>query len=885
MGRVTDLARERPPIRILERDTFLKDLKAWRREAAAGAGRLAFIGGEAGVGKTVLVRILAQTVEGMARVAVGACDPLSTPRPLGPLLDVAIAVAPETGRLLEADAERGDVFQAFLSELGQTPTLVIFEDAQWADEATLDLLRFLGRRIGQTRTLLVVTYRADEIGRGHPLTTVLGDLATAEAVRRMTLSPLSEAAVRTLAAGSTLDPAALHRQTGGNPFFVTEVLASGTSGIPATVRDAVLARASRLSAKARKVLDAAAVIGFRIEPWLEATVAGGDADALDECISVGMLRVQETTLYFRHELARDAILETIPLQQRLAHHRAVLAALRSSPMTRHDFPRLAHHAEAAGNRDAVLEYAQQAARRAEALGAHREAAAQYARALRFAEDLPLETQADLLEQRAYQCFLTAQSTEAIAAQERALECRRSLGDRRKEGDSLRALSRVLWCLGRIPEADKRAREAVVLLEELPVGRELAMAYSAMSSVCMNAENAEGTVTWGARALELAEQVEDTETLIHTLNNIGTMELLRGTMEGRQKLERSLELAQQAGLEEHVGRAFIHLAWAAARTRRFDLIDRVAAGLEYASERDLYLWRLWLVAHRSRLELDQGRWNEAAASATFVAHYAHGESMSRIPALCALALVHARRGDPDVWPLLDEALALGGPAGQFQHIAPVASARAEAAWLDNNLEAIDAETRSTYDQALEVRDPWTVGELACWRWRARLLHEPPPGAAEPYALQIAGEWQRAAQRWSEIGCPYETALALADSGEEAVLRQALETFEQLGARPMMGVVARRLREMGVRGIPRGPRASTRAHPGGLTSRELEIAALIVQGLSNLEIAKRSYLSVKTVDHHVSSILAKLGVRGRVDIAREAMRLGLVTELATATRTGK
>jgi DNA-binding CsgD family transcriptional regulator len=187
--------------------------------------------------------------------------------------------------------------------------------------------------------------------------------------------------------------------------------------------------------------------------------------------------------------------------------------------------------------------------------------------------------------------------------------------------------------------------------------------------------------------------------------------------------------------------------------------------------------------------------------------------------------------------------------------------------------------------LEVRDPWTVGELACWRWRARLLHEPPPGAAEPYALQIAGEWQRAAQRWSEIGCPYETALALADSGEEAALRQALETFEQLGARPMMGVVARRLREMGVRGIPRGPRASTRAHPGGLTSRELEIAALIVQGLSNLEIAKRSYLSVKTVDHHVSSILAKLGVRGRVDIAREAMRLGLVTELATATRTGK
>ncbi len=872
-------------MRILERDAFLKDLKAWRREATAGSGRLAFIGGEAGVGKTVLVRVLAQTVEGMARVAVGACDPLSTPRPLGPLLDVAGAVAPETGRLLQADAERGDVFQTFLGELGQAPTLVIFEDAQWADDATLDLLRFLGRRIGKTRTLLVVTYRADEIGRGHPLTTVLGNLATAEAVRRMTLPPLSEGAVRTLAAGSTLDPVALHRQTGGNPFFVTEVLASGTPGIPATVRDAVLARASRLSVHARRMLDAAAVIGVRIEPWLEAAVAGEHADALDECISAGMLRVHKAILTFRHELAREAILESIPLQHRIALHRAVLAALRSSPATRRDLPRLAHHAEAAGDRDAVLEYAQQAALRAGTLGAHREAAAQYARALRFAEGLPLETQAELLERQAYQCFLTAQFNEAIETHERAVECRRALGDPRKEGDSLRALSRILWCSGRIVDSGRRAREAVDLLEKLPPGRELAMAYSAMSSVCMNAEDLEGTLTWGAQALELAQRLDDTETLIHTLNNMGTMELLRGVSDGLPKLERSLELAHQAGFLEHVGRAFIHLAWVAARTRRFDLTGRLAAGLEYCGERDLYLWRLWLVAYRSRLELDQGHWSAAADSAGFVSRDAQGASMSRIIALCVLALVRARRGDPEVWPLLDEAQALAEPTAEFQHLAPVATARAEVAWLEGRPEAVDAASADVMERAMEVRDPWTLGELVYWRWRAGTLQEPPDGVVDLYALPIAGEWRRAAQRWRELGCPYEMALTLADSGEEAALRQALDTFEQLGARPMMGVVARRLREMGIRGIPRGPRPSTRAHPGGLTSREVEIAALVVQGLSNLEIAKRSYLSVKTVDHHVSSILSKLGVRGRVDIAREAMRLGLVTELATATRTGK
>lgn len=865
-------------MRILEREAFLKDLKGWLREAAAGEGRLVFLAGEAGIGKTVLVRILAQTVEGIARVAVGACDPLSTPRPLGPLLDVADTLATGTGELLEVGAPRAEVFQAFLSEIGGAPTLVVFEDAQWADEATLDLLRFLGRRIGKTRALMVVTYRVEEIGPRHPLTTVLGDLATAEAVRRMALPGLSEAAVRTLAMGSDLDPAELYRQTGGNPFFVTEVLAGGTRGIPATVRDAVLARASRLSAKGRRVLDAAAIIGFRLEPRIVAEVVGADADALDECVSAGMLHTQDTILAFRHELAREAILEAILPQRSLALHRAVLTALRSSPTTRDDLTRLAHHAEAAGDGEAVLEYAQEAARRAVALGAHREAAAQYARALRFADGLPLETQADLLERRAYQCFLTAQAKEAIETQERALECRRSLGDRRKEGESLRALSRILWCIGRISDAEKRAREAVALLEQLPVGRELAMAYSAMSSVCMNAEDAKGTLAWGARALELAERLDDGEVLIHTLNNLGTMELLRGIPEGRQKLERSLELARQAGLEEHVGRAFIHLAWAAARTRRFDLIDRVAAGLEYSSERDLYLWRLWLVAHRSRLELDRGRWTEAADSAAFVVHYAHGESMSRIPALCVLALVRARRGDQDFWPLLDEALALGEPTGQFQHIAPVAAARAEAAWLEGKSEAIDAATRAMFERALETRDPWTLGELAYWRWRAGCLHESPPGAAEPYALQIAGEWQRVAELWSEIGCPYETAFALADSHEEETLRRALEIFERLGARPMVGVVARRLREMGIRGIPRGPRPSTRAHPAGLTSREIEIVSLITQGLSNLEIAKRSYISVKTVDHHVSSILSKLAVRNRVDVAREAMRLGLVRDHA-------
>lgn len=856
---------------LLERDSYLEQLATYLRRAVSGQGAVVVVAGEAGVGKTALVQQFLPAARKVARVFAGACDPLSTPRPLGPLVDMAGSLGDEFAGLLSGDTARHHIFRLFLDHLTSSarPTVAIFEDIHWADQATLDLVRFLGRRVGIAPALLIITYRDDEVGTRHPLRVALGDLATSAATHRVVLPPLSEAAVHLLAAGSGIDSATLYHRTGGNPFFVTEVLAAGDSGIPANVRDAVLARAARLSARAHSALEAAAVIGIVVEPSLLSDVFGPATEPVEECVSLGMLRSKGGVLVFRHEIVRETMLETLLPQRRKELHGKVLAALRA--VSRPDLlASLAHHAEEAGDATAVLEFAPAAAGHAASLGAHREAASQYARALRCADGLPLETRADILERRAYQCFLTAQFTQAIETHERALECHRILGDRRKEGDSLRALSRILWCTGRIVESGKRAREALALLEQLPPGHELAMAYSAMSSVCMNSEDAEGTLTWGARALELAQRIDDTEVQVHTLNNIGTIELLRGVSEGRQKVERSLELAHHAGFEEHVGRAYIHLAWAAARTRRFEMMDRLTAGLEYCGERDLHLWRYWLTTYRSRLELDQGQWTEAADSAAFVIHYSQGESMSRVPALCVLALARARRGDPDFWPLLDEALAHAAPTEQLQHIGPVAAARAEAAWLTGNAVRIDAETRPMFERALEVRDPWTLGELAYWRWRAGLLEEIPSGAAEPYALQIAGRWARAAMLWTQIGCPYEAASALLD-GDEPALRQAHAEFERLGARPAAAIVARRLRELGVRDIPRGPRPATRAHPANLTDREFEVLGLIAEGFRNAEIARRLSVSAKTVDHHVSSVLAKLGVRSRTEAAREAGKL--------------
>ena len=858
---------------LLERAQFLAEL-GQRLEESRRAGRLVLVGGEAGVGKTALLRRFC-LVNREARAFWGACDPLFTPRPFGPLLDIAERTGGALEEALKQGAKPHEIVAVLLRLLRSPgPSIVVLEDVHWADEATLDVLRLVARRVESTAALFVASYRDDELDRSHPLRLVLGELATMPAVSRLRLPPLSPAAVEVLARPHGIDADELYRKTGGNPFYVTEVLSAGEAEVPPTVRDAVLSRAARLRPAARSLLECVAVSPARVELLLLKTLAGEAFASLDECLSAGMLQVEGDAVAFRHELARLAVEDAIPGHRRNELHRIVLAALTGWGTV--DPARLAHHAEAAGDSEAVLRYAQAAGERAAQAHAHREAAAQYARALKFAEQLPPDARAELLERRAYECFVIDQFDEALETHRRALEYRRQLGDRRQEGDSIRRLARLLWCTGRIADAEKAGRDAVALLEQFPPGRALAMAYSNISSLYMNAEDAEGAMVWGSRALELAQRLDDREVLVHALNNIGTMELLRGVSEGRQKLERSLELAEQAGYEEHAGRAFIHLAWTAARTRTFNMTDRLAAGIEYSRERGLDLWFFYLHAYRARLELDQGRWTEAADSAGFVLRHPSSATLLRILATTVLGLVRARRGDPDYGSLLDEAQVLAEPIDELQHIALVAAARAEAAWLKGNAATIDHETRTAFDRAMAVGDPWTIGELAYWRWRAGLLDTAPVGAAAPYAVQIAGQWERAAELWAAMGCPYEAALALADADDETILRRSLEELQRLGAATAAAIVARRLRQRGVRGLQRGPRPSTRKNAAHLTAREMEVLRLVAAGLRNADIAERLFLSAKTIDHHVSSILGKLGVRTRSAASMEAARLGLTPQ---------
>jgi DNA-binding CsgD family transcriptional regulator len=863
-------------MQLLERGPYLSELNGLLRQTAIGQGRLVFLGGEAGVGKTALVRSFSDDAAPHARVLIGSCDPLSTPRPLGPVLDIATVIGGELDRLVAAATPRHLLLHAFLAELDQasTPTVVIIEDVHWADEASLDLLRFLGRRLGASHGLVIATYRDDEIGTAHPLRRVLGDLATAPAVRRLALAPLTLDGVRVLVEGSGLDAVALHRQTGGNPFYATEILALGAPGIPATVRDAVLARAARLSAGAREALDAAAVIGVTIEPGLLRDVDGATTAVIEECIDSGVLSAAGADLAFRHELARQAVIQKISPPRRIELHARILAVLRTQTWPPPDPARLAHHAEEAGDRDAVLMYAPAAAERAASLRSHREAAAQYARALRFADGLPAAERARLFEDRSVACYMCEQGEEAIAARQAALDIWRNLGDTLKEGESLLWMSRFFtyWSAGRDAEAEGAATAALEKLESLPPGPELAMAHSNLARLRMLDNDLDGTLLWGNRAIDLAEQLGETETLIHALTNVGAARYYAGDEQGLEEMTRSLQLALAAGLFDYAGRALIVLAWTTMLTLRLDEADRrIAAAIAFALEHDFDFRRWYLLAGRATLRARQGAWDEAESEIRDLFRQPILSPVTRLVALTTLGLVHARRARPEAAAALDEALTLADRNGQLIRVAPVRAARAEAALLEGDGARARKEVEAVQDLVFTHGNCWLQGEFAWLLWQTGDRDIPTDNLAAPYALHIAGNWAEAAAHWRALGCPYEVAWALADSDDEPSMRYAHAEFTRLGAAP--AAMVSRLREMGARGVPRGPRAATLTHPALLTRREAEILTLLAEGLSNAQIADRIFLSPKTVGHHVSAILAKLGVQTRSGAVREAMRRGL------------
>ena len=867
-------------MKLLERDDHLGALTSQLARARGGRGGIAVVSGESGAGKSTLLQAFTDLVDEMP-VLWGACDPLTTPRPLGPFHDLADQLGDEVTSMLRTARQPHEIFAAVFEHLRVQPSVLIIDDLHWADQGTIDLLRFLLRRIRVTSSLVIGAMRDDEIDATHPLRSLLGDVARSPDAETATLRPLSVAAVAELVENRPVDPDWLHRLTGGNPFFVVEMLDHTDGEIPRTVRDAILARTHGLSRDAWDLLHVLACapeaipdhliagLGIGIRPLLEANLAG-------------LIRSGPRGVTFRHDLCRIAINGTLPPGGEMSFHRRMLDALESSP---HPDPAvLAHHALAAGDAARTRAYATEAGRAAARSGAHTQAAAFFATALEQPGSTSAAEEAELLELLAGECYLLDRLDDAIAASERAMSLRQQIQDAAGVSSNHHALSLYHWYNADRDLAEQHARAAEDVLGGDPAQRStadlrhLGHAVAMQAYLAMQSNDVDRARRLAARATDVACGVDDPALTARARLTHGICDILEGEQSGRDATLSILASARD--LDEIHSSGYSNLTYLDVEQRRLrHAAELLGFTVPLTVERDLPICRVWQLGARARMKLMRGDWADALADADAVLS-GPGAPLARTWPHLVRGLILLRRsgdGDADIDAAWDLAVRFGEPI----RLLPAAAAVVERAWSTGAADARLEACRELLTTASGVGLEWGRGELGSWLRRldadggAAAPVVEATDVAEPFRLQLSGNVEDAAARWAALSTPYDQALALVDTGTAEGTRAGLDLLDRLGADHVAAKVRHDLRRDGATTVPSRRRSATLANPAGLTSRQVEILGLLGDGSTNAEIARRLFISTKTVDHHVSALLSKLHVTSRRDAVRRASELGIVS----------
>jgi DNA-binding CsgD family transcriptional regulator len=856
-------------MRLLERDTHLDRLRAALERARRGRGTVVLVSGEAGIGKSSLLTEFAGLAAGRARLFRGSCEDLVTARTLGPFRDMAREL-PGVPVGVGA-AERDALLDALLAEMSftQRPAVVVVEDAHWADQASLDVLRALARRVPELPALLVVSYREEELGGDHPLWRVTGGPA-GDAVLRLELAGLSDAAVAVLAAEAGVDPEPVAAAAGGNPFLVTELLAAPGSRVPTSVRHAVLARLSTLPPVCREALERLAVVPTEVPAALLAALVD-DPDVLEPAERLGILRSAYGAVRFRHELARRAVEETLPGTRRAALHRRVLAALAEAGA---DPSRLVHHAVAVGDGAAVARYATAAAREAAAANGHREAVA-YAELTIGSGELAPTDAAELHGLAARAAYALNRFRDAAAHADHAVALWDAAGQTSLGlGEALLISARMSTLLADPATARAQATRALQVLEPLGPNAQLALAHSTLGAQDALQARFAQAVARVDTALELARRTGADDVVAHALNYRGVSLASLGDEAGLADLRESVRLARALGHADYATVAAHNLAVVLLRSARIaEAEPYLELGAAMAREHRLETAAYRIEAQRCWVLTLRGRWEEAERRLRALLDAGGDPGANAVNPLAFLGRLLARRGDPAAAGFVARALELAAAAGEDQKGAVAAGARIEWLWLTGDTERVQAEGGRLLEVAVRARHAFLRAEILRYRRRAGERVEPFAGCPAPFAAGLAGDWATAAELWERAGNPYEQALELTEAPDPETARAGLALLDQLGATAAASACRRRLRRAGVP-VPRGPRAATRSNPGRLTDRQLEVLGLLAEGRTNTEIAARLVVSPRTVDNHVAALLRRLDVRSRRELAEAAARLGLL-----------
>jgi DNA-binding CsgD family transcriptional regulator/tetratricopeptide (TPR) repeat protein len=862
-------------VALTERERELDQLLSRADAARAGRGGAVMVCGESGAGKTTFVEAFVDRVGDAARVLWGACDPLSTPRPLGPLHDLAHEFGASTRELLDNSDLPYDIFAALFDELRAEPLILVLDDLHWADQGTIDLFRFLLRRAPQTQLLAIGITRDDELSVTHPLRGLLGDVARSPHAQSLVLHPLSVDAIATLVGDRDVDPAWLHRVTAGNAFFVCEMLDHHGADLPTTVRDAILARTAGLDVAAWDLLNLLTCAPGSISDDL-LTDLGVTLPALRALDEVKLIKRDARGVAFRHDLCRRAIASVIPPGAETGLHRRFIDAHHAAAHS--DAAVLTHHALGAGDKALIASAGAEAGQAAARSGAHTQATEFFEIALEHGGLLADATEAEVLERLADEYYLTDRLDDAIGACRRAMQIRQNMGSPVAVSANHHSLAVYEWYNGNRATADGHVADAIATLDGVAAQQDpsrlvqLGHAFAMQAFLAVQSSQIDAADRTLVRAREIADHTSDPALTVRVRLTGYYCEILAGGFAVARDKLLSLLASGPRHIDETYSGGYTQLTYFDVEQRRLgvasDLLER---SIPLMVEHDLPICRVVQLGSRSRLKLLMGDWDDALADADEVLEIPSAP-LARTWPLLIRGVVSLRRTGDDASGL-EEAWQLACRFGELVRMLPVASAIVERAWLTGTVDPRVDECPSLLGSAPVTGLEWARGELAMWLRRidATVTAD---GVAEPYRLLFDGQFEAAAEAFHQLSTPYDAALALVDSGDPKMARRALDVLDRLGAGAVAAKVRADLRAQGARVVPAPRRATTLANPAGLTTRQVEVLRLLEDGLTNAELAERLFLSVKTVDHHVAAILTKLDVTKRRDAVRRAREVGIL-----------
>jgi DNA-binding CsgD family transcriptional regulator len=862
---------------LIERDGFMRSLETTFESVTEGEGHCVLLSGEAGIGKTSLIKSFYKEKKDHCKIYQGTCDALFTPRPLAPIYEIIWQIQKDTKENELYNVDRSLLFNQLFHDLEQQKksVIIIIEDIHWADEATLDFIKFFARRIGRIHCLFILSYRDNEILDNHPLRNVLGQLSS-DSLTRLQLQPLSRQAVEKMAEERGYKGEDVFSISGGNPFYVTEILASYSPGVPDNIKDAILSVYHKQENGTKNAWEMCSVIPEGLEINRFSKIKSTWDVEMDHCFALQIIVVKKDRVVFKHELYRRTIEGSLSPFKRIALNKKMLELFLDSFETEGEIERIVHYAKNANENKLVVKYAPIAARQAACVGAHIEASKLFLTAIEYFDGNDEDQLVELYESYAYECYLTNQTKDAVIYQGKALKIWQKKNEVERAGHSLSFLSRLWWFDGNRQEAEKYGKQAIEILESQPASKAKAMAYSNMSQLKMLSDETAECIEWGNKAIDMAKEIKDDEILSHAMNNVGTILWKNKSSKenGKGILFESLDIALRNSFHEHAARSYSNIASIYLLFKEYELAKQVLEeGINYCEERNLDASKNYKLYAKARMFFETGDWQQASLIIENLLLNPSQLGSVKTTALALLAIIKIRKGEEDALVFLNEAKLLAMKTKEHARIISIMIAELEYEWLTGKQRITEDELKLSIELVQRVDNNILNNEFAFWLQKVRKKEIDLPQLYRPYKLLKEGKIRSAAVFWDTIGCPYEKAFALF-AGNEDDMKNALLIFQQIGAEAVYEKIKMEMRAAGIKKIPRGLRESTKNNPAQLTNRELDVLQLLQKGIQNKEIAGILFISPKTADHHISNILFKLEVNSRSKAVAEAVRLGIL-----------